>query len=359
MSFVTGMMLIDAPASALNNSDVGIRDARTDNAVGVKFILTPQGAYPYVSAQAFRAWLRATLARVDGWAASPTYREEKVAYSDGNPILFADDDLLGYMRAESKKQAAVDKRSADTTRLNATATSETVTRLAPFRVSTLVSIGPVNITTDFGVMARQEGDPVPYEHQFYRTTLQGLFSLDLHAAGTFSYRSKTGYKNLDDNRRKLADDYKLEHREPQKEYRLPLADRMKRVRLLLDGVSRIEGGAKLTLHYTDVSPVLVVLAVTKGGNNIFARLIKANKGLPELNLEAMAEAMKVFGDDLLSSVYVGWVKGYADDERAKLEAALAEKGALAAYGEQVVISHPRDAFAALSVALADNPGWME
>ena len=31
-------------------------------------------------------------------------------------------------------------------------------------------------------MSRHEGDPVPFEHQFYRTTLKGLFSLDLHSS---------------------------------------------------------------------------------------------------------------------------------------------------------------------------------
>ena len=46
--------------------------------------------------------------------------------------------------------------------------STTVTRAAPFRVSTLVSIAPVDITADWGSMPRHEGDPVPYEHQFYR-----------------------------------------------------------------------------------------------------------------------------------------------------------------------------------------------
>ena len=60
MSFVTGLLLIDAPASALNNLG-SIPGARTDNTVGVKMIKTRDGAYPYVSAQAFRYWLRATL----------------------------------------------------------------------------------------------------------------------------------------------------------------------------------------------------------------------------------------------------------------------------------------------------------
>ncbi|WP_343410510.1 hypothetical protein [Candidatus Amarolinea dominans] len=49
MSFVTGLLLIDAPASALNNLG-SIPGARTDNTVGVKMIKARDGAYPYVSA---------------------------------------------------------------------------------------------------------------------------------------------------------------------------------------------------------------------------------------------------------------------------------------------------------------------
>ncbi len=200
MSFVTGLLLIDAPASALNNLG-SIPGARTDNTVGVKVIKAKDGSYPYVSAQAFRYWLRTTLEGAGlGWQPAPIYREEKVAYTDANPILWWDDDLFGYMRAPSKKAAAVEKRSADASRASETPTTDTVTRVSPFRVSTLVSIAPVTLTEDFGTMSRHEGDPVPHEHQFYRTTLKGLFSLDLGASGTFSYRKKTGYRNLDDER---------------------------------------------------------------------------------------------------------------------------------------------------------------
>jgi CRISPR-associated protein Cst2 len=192
MSFITGLLLIDAPASALNNLG-NIPGERYDNSVGVKLIQTKEGAYPYVSAQAFRYWLRATLAKdPNKWKAAPIFREAKIAYTDSNPIKWWDDDLLGYMRAPSQKKAAVDQRAADESRADETPTMDTVTRVSPFRVSTLVSIAPVTITSDFGVMSRHEGDPVPYEHQFYRATLQGLFSLDLHCVGTFSYRNQSG-----------------------------------------------------------------------------------------------------------------------------------------------------------------------
>lgn len=352
MSFITGLLLIDAPASALNNLG-NIPGARTDNTVGVKNIRSREGNFPYVSAQAFRYWLRDTLSVNSKWKSAPIYREEKVAYTDANPIEYWDDDLLGYMRAPSKKQSAVEKREADASRKEETPTSTTITRVSPFRVSSLVSIAPVNITEDFGVMSRHEGDPVPHEHQFYRTTLKGLFSLDLFAAGTFSYRNRTGYRNLDDTRIKLAQEKKLEQLEVEKVYRLPVQDRLDRVSTLLDGLSRLEGGAKQTIHYTDVTPALAILTVTRGGNHIFGHVVGANsKGLPVIKLDALAETLQINQADILSKIYIGWVQGYMDDERANIQKWVASQ-------ENIYIDHPRVVYQKLIAELRENPGWLD
>ncbi len=349
MAFLTGMFLIDAPASALNNLGQ-IPGARTDNTVGVKMIRTHDGAYPYVSAQAFRYWLRQTLEKGKwGWEAAPIFREQKVAYTDANPILYWDDDLFGYMRAPSKKASAVDAREADESRIVETPTAETVTRVSPFRVSTLVSIAPVSIVDDFGTMSRHEGDPVPHEHQFYRATLKGLFSLDIHAAGTFTYRNKTGFLNLDDVRKKMAEEKGLERVEGEKAYRLPKEDRVRRIVALLEGLAHLEGGAKQTLHYTDVSPVLTFVAVTRGGNHIFGHVVGADvKGKPVVKIDALKQALEVFDDDLLSDVYVGWTRGYLDAQREAFEAALADDGELANWADCFHIMHPREAFLSLA-----------
>lgn len=352
MSFVTGLLLIDAPASALNNLGA-IPGEREENTTGVKVIRTREGLFPYVSAQAFRYWHRTTLeAKVPDWQAAPIYREEKVAYTDANPIRWWDDDLFGYMRAPSTRESAKAKREADATRAGETETSSTITRSAPFRVSTLVSITPMTPTSDFGTMSRHDGDPVPHEHQFYRTTLMGLFSLNLHACGTFSHRNKTGFRNLDDVR--IAEAQKvpgIQLLESEKAYRLPYQQRIQRIQALFSGLALLEGGAKQTLHYTDVSPVVVVMAVTKGGNHIFGHVVGANRsGQPEIKLPALQEALTVFADELLSDIYVGWVQGYLDEERAKLQAFADQHNSASAH--RIRITHPRSAYQALIQAFA-------
>lgn len=363
MAFVTGLFLIDAPASALNNLG-SIPGEREENTVGVKVITTKAGNFPYVSAQAFRYWLRTTLERrVPAWRSSPIFREEKIAYTDANPIRYWDDDLFGYMRAPGKGETAKKSREQMSLLEESTPVTDTVTRASPFRVSTLVSIAPVNPTSDFGVMSRHEGNPVPHEHQFYRTTLKGLFSLDLWACGTFSYRNRTGFRNLDDERVRLVKDVAgVEHLESEKSYRLPKQERLARVKALFAGMAQLEGGAKQALHYTDVSPALVIFAVTTGGNHIFHHTVGAQRnGLPEIKIDALQEALRVFADGIRSPIYVGWVKGYLDEARDTFEQFVAQHNEQAAAQglPRIMLSHPREAFATFIQECDAHPEWLD
>lgn len=88
MAFVTGLLLIDAPASALNNLG-NIPGEREENTVGVKVISTKAGNFPYVSAQAFRYWLRMTLeqrVQVESFAHFPR-REDCLHRRQPDPVL--------------------------------------------------------------------------------------------------------------------------------------------------------------------------------------------------------------------------------------------------------------------------------
>ncbi len=349
MAFVTGMMLIEAPAAALNNAGQE-EGARTDNTIAVKRIRTRAGDYPYVSAQAVRYWLRTGLERTSReWRAAPVFREAKVAYSDANPILWWDDDLFGYMRAPSKRAGARTEGGAQ----GQTPVVGEITRISPLRVGTLVSLAPVRIVDDFGTMARHDGDPVPHEHQFYRTTLQGLFSLNLTTAGTFFDGGRVGYRNLDEIRVNLAEERNLGRAEVhgQPAFRLPHEERARRVAVLVRALGDLEGGAKLTLHYTDVTPALVVAAVTRGGNHPFTRIVRTDgHGQPEIGVEALKEVLRVYKDQILSDVFVGWARGYLDAQRTIVE----ELGEVERSGVRLQWGHPREMMAGLAVELEVN-----
>lgn len=353
MPFLTGSLILDCPASALNNGQAEA-SAATDNTVPVKKIRTGQGVYAYASAQAVRYWLRTTLEKGSAaWKSAPVHRETKVAYTDAEPIEWWDDDLFGYMRAPSKKADA--KKESNAAPLEK---DRDITRISPLRVSTFVSVAPASITNDWGTMTRHEGDPVPFEHEFFRAHLSGAISLDLTAAGTFFDGERVGYKNLDSNRREKAEKLGLEKVEVRKQraFRLPIGKRSERVGTLVRAFATLAGGAKQTLHYTDLTPAVFVLAVTAHGNNPFLRLFQAGKDKGTLfHREAFDEMARVYETALLSPVMIGWQKGFLDEERAKLEKAIEEyKGPV-----KFSVGHPVEQIEKMATALesVENQGW--
>jgi CRISPR-associated protein Cst2 len=363
MSHLSGVFIIDAPASALNNAGEDT-EARTDNAVAVKFIRTPDGRYPYISAQAIRFWLRTQLAQSEGWASS-VFRETKVAYTDAEPTKYAEDDLFGYMRAASKSADETKAKKRQEIAAKATpvdAETGEVTRISPFRIGTAVATAPVRIVSDFGTMARAEGDPVPYEHQFYRAHLKTPFALDLTNVGTFYVSKRVGYKNLDSNRINNAKAAGATEKKVRgfEAYRLPIQQRKERVVQLLRALGRLEGGAKQTLHLTDTSPAVLVLAVCKSGNQPFQRLFGSDDlEHTVFRADVLNEVLNVFKDDIQSDLYIGWAIGFLDGERRKLDAAITDGKHES--GRTVHVGHPREIADMFAAAIADtkNESWFE
>jgi CRISPR-associated protein Cst2 len=361
MSHVTGLFLIDAPASALNNAGEDTEAGRAENAVAVKFIRAPEGRYPYVSAQAVRYWLRTQLATQAGWSASPVFREEKIAYTDGEPTLFAEDDLFGYMRAPTpggeKSARAAGATPLEEEKRNGKLQPVSITRISPFRVGTLVSTAPVRITRDFGTMARAEGDPVPHVHQFYRAHLKAGIGLDLTCAGTFFCSQRVGYRNIRGKRIEIAKEKGATEITVRKltAYRLPVSERQKRVAHLLRTFGCLDGGAKQALHLTDTAPSVLVLAVCRNGNQPFQRLFaRGDLDNTVFRQDVLEEAVRVFKGDLQSDLYIGWATGFLDEERKKLETMCNEEGKPRLHGSNIQIGHPREIADSFAKAIEDN-----
>ncbi|MBE0448848.1 MAG: hypothetical protein IBX64_12295 [Actinobacteria bacterium] len=151
----------------------------------------------------------------------------------------------------------------------------------------------------------------------------------------------------------------MEELENDKAYRIPAEERIERIDALLNALAHLDGGAKQAQHYTDVSPDLLILAVTKGGNHIFGHVVGANaQGKPTIKIDALRQALTVFRDQVLSKIYVGWVQGYLDEERARFEAALQSDDGLKEWVGDIIIEHPRDALQALTMELKQNYDWL-
>ena len=295
-----GLTLIDAPYSALNNAGIEASQA-TENVVAVKKLQKGRNTYPYVSGQAWRNWWRTTLEQeFDEWKSSPIEREKKIAFTAADPVNYDDDDVFGYMRAQSEMQG---KKKVNIT----------VTRLSPLKCSPLISIAPQIPTNDFGVMARQEGDPVPYEHQFYACVLQGIFSLNLDAVGAFSDINRTGYKNIPASYVPNIEAAGGTQEDEKSPWILPQNVRLRRCQQTLKALTFLGGGAKLTSHLTDVTPKLIILSVLDGGNHPFMNLMVERDGFGQLSLDALREIMEDYADRFCDTIYIGRRTGFMDE----------------------------------------------
>ena len=295
-----GLTLIDTPYSALNNAGTEASQA-TENIVTVKKLQKGRDTYPYVSGQAWRNWWRTTLEQeFDDWHNSPIERQKKIAFTAADPVTYDDDDVFGYMRAQSEMQG---KKKVNLT----------VTRLSPLKCSPLISIAPQIPTNDFGVMARQEGDPVPYEHQFYSCVLQGIFSLDLAAVGAFSHINKTGYLNIAKSYVAKIQDADGTQIGEESVWVLPKETRVRRCQQTLEALPILSGGAKLTSHLTDVTPKLIILSVLDGGNHPFMNVMVEEDGAGKLSLTALCQVIEDYADRFCDAIYIGRRSGFMDE----------------------------------------------
>lgn len=318
MRFAAGMVLIDAPHSALNM--LGIDESLADrNVTRVKTLKRGGKRYPYVSPQAWRYWWRSTLKERFGWELSPLYREQKQVFTAANPLKYPDDDVFGYMRAFKKGGVNV-----------------SVTRVSPLKNTPLVSVLPDrnSLTVDEGYASRHEGDPVPYSQEFYATILKGAFSLDLDSVGRFTIISKAGFKNLltwDDvpkdkkgNPKRGTEDIVNEIREMEsiateigvqigeKEWLMPSEIRKKRAAETIMALRYIFGGAKQTQYLTDVTPKFILLVSIDGGINPFiSDIVLEDRGEVKLDAEALAQRLADLMEILpTKKLYIGYDEGF-------------------------------------------------
>jgi CRISPR-associated protein Cst2 len=313
---VNGLTLIDAPHSALNmlGQEEG---AAAENQVVVKNIQRAGRDYPYVSAQALRYWWRNALATEKDWELSPIEREKKIAFTQAQPWQYKDDDVFGYMRAQAEQVPDLDREGnprldAQGNPLTKKGKNITLTRISPLKCSPLVSVSPQRPTRDFGTMSRQDGDPVPYERQFYSTVLKGLFSLDLTTLGRFEKSNRTGFQNISDAGLKLAELSGAEVADGRAT--LSLDERRKRASDVVSVLPYLAGGANQTLHLTDVTPKFVILTVLRGGNHLFMNVVKDDRGTARINIDALKEVLKAYRDRLVTGVFIGRRAGFLDEQ---------------------------------------------
>ena len=319
-----GFILLDVDVAALNNAGKNTT-SNFDNAVATKKIYKNGRSFTYVSGQAWRYWWRETLKMNHNWELSPISRESKVAFTDADPISYADDDVFGYMRAakavvlDEKGEPEKDKKGKDKME------NVTVTRVSPLKNSAIVSAASVNTQENWSSMARHEGDSVPYSKEEYSAVMKGMFSLDLFQVGTFSNYNKTGFKNLTDllKAQALASGA-TEIKDPKGTQQLVQLDKKIRTQRVVDTISAlktISGGAMQTNNMADVTPKLLVLATMKTGNHPFSHIIKNDGARSEraiFNVDGLKEVLIDYKDQFVGDIFIGKRSGFMDEHNEDL-----------------------------------------
>ena len=340
-----GFVLIDVDVVALNNAGKS-ETTQADNGVATKKIRKNGRIYTYVSGQAWRFWWRNTLQKQFNWNLSPVIRAEKVAFTSADPVQFPDDDVFGYMKAakevrlDEKGQPVLDKKSKEIK------DDITVTRVSPLKNSAIISVTATSTVENFSVMARQDGDPVPYTKEEYSAIMKGMFSLDLEMVGTFASYNKTGFKNLSQKLREealkggateIADPYLTDAKgEAHKLIRLAQSIRVTRATETIQALKFISGGAMQTNNLADVSPKFIVLATTNSGNHPFSHLATSRGEYDQhfvLNHAGLAEVLTEYAGQIQGKVFVGTRSGFLSDfDMSELKAILEP------FGEKTVLT---------------------
>ena len=326
-----GFILIDVDVVALNNAGKNTQ-SNFDNAVGTKRIYKEGRSYVYVSGQAWRYWWRDTLQKTFNWELSPITRDSKIAFTEADPIKYADDDIFGYMKAASEEVKDEDGNLKKDKKGNVVKENITVTRVSPLKNSVLVSVGSVTPMENWSSMARQDGDSVPYGKQEYSAIMKGMFSLDIEQAGTFAIYNKTGFKNLTEIQKKQAlengateiDDkfLKDEKGNSYKLVRLGSSIRQKRITETILALKNISGGAMQTNNMGDVTPKFIVLATLNSGNHPFSHIASsagAKDDIADLNINALKEVLKDYQNNIQGTVFIGRRSGFFDDKTEALK----------------------------------------
>lgn len=326
-----GFFLLDVDVVALNNAGKST-STLNENGVATKTINKNGKMFAYVSGQAWRFWWREALQKNMGWVLSPVVREAKIAYTNANPVEYADDDIFGYMRAATEK--VTDEKGKEKS------VNITVTRVSPLKNSAIVSVVPVTIAENWSSMARQEGDSVPYSKQEYSAVMKGMFSLDMGMVGTFSNYNKTGFMNLSDALKKEAlGKGAVEIDDPfvcgKKMVRLEKSIREKRIIDTVKALKYISGGAMQTNNMGDVTPKFIILATTTTGNHPFSHIVKGvgiRDNAAKLNIEGIEEVLKDYKETIVGNVFIGKRSGFMDEDNDALKVLVEKYNGLVVLG---------------------------
>ena len=296
---ITGALLIDATAAFLNGAGLGTGEDK-NKVIPKTFREMINGRYekvPYVSAQAWRRWLRDTTNEENKWNPSELRSIKQSAKgstskiaTELNPVDFPEDDLFGYMKSGDKNE-------------------ESIQRTSPFKSSILKGIRNMRaLNTDEAFVHLKEGSPLPYSTDFYATHLEGFFNLEYYRLGV--YDNLGSHQELSkDFIEKYSDQFDVSDLLNPKHKRYTLKDAENETKQhasgLLNGLAFLRGGAKQAAFGSDVTPKVLIIAGMESANPVLNNLFIGTGEKPALNIETIKQIQSDFQGKLATNIYMG------------------------------------------------------
>lgn len=231
-------------------------DKEADNISSIKKLTreTNEGIreYPYVSSQALRRALRDQLATMGHELSEGVVAAAKkgAATTKCDPASYIDDDLFGYMNAQSGESGGRGK---------------TDKRTSPVRVSPLVAIQPYQGDLDFGtnyMSVEAGGDPNIYETEIHGGLYRGTILIELDRVGA-------------------GDGFESD---------LEASRKAERITALLDALQNLWSTGRQSRFLADLTPKFIAAALTSVKAPIFLESVQV-KG-QTLNGAVLDEVLK-------------------------------------------------------------------
>ncbi len=238
--------------ASLNGSD-----KESDNISSIKKISVGVEQYPYVSAQAVRRALRDQLA-VLGRQLSEGAKSAIVkgaATTQCNPSDFIDDDLFGFMNAQ---------------------TSGTNKRTSAVRVSPLIALNHYQGDMDFGTNymgVESGGNPNIFETEIHSGLYRGTILVELDRVG-----SGDGFDKV-----------------------VAPVEKAARVKDLMAAVKNLWSSGRQSRFLADISPKFIAAALLNVKNPIFLESVQVQNNL--LNLGMLEETVKDYEREIVASAF--------------------------------------------------------
>jgi len=287
--FICGSFIINAKNAFINGSDT-IKENKKDVSMP-KVITTSKSTFPYVSAQCYRSFWKSSFKQELSIEANDFF-DEKLSFINST------DDIFGYFECGSsaKDSAGIIENFS-------------LIRSSPLQISQLHSLKggsyDSNLTTEHGFVHLKGDTPLPYSSKFYSSHLESIMAIDLSRIGVFrnfndrqelsnefsdQYIKMNLLKKIDDNQNVLVNNYKI---------------KTNRIRILLQSLVKINGGAKSAQYATDITPKIIVLAGQKGCNPILSNLVIPGLKEPIFLTEKLFEIVIKHQNLFTTSIYVG------------------------------------------------------